>query len=83
MSKYMSEAYFSSGYEPAIPKAATGIFFSALTMRIRRILDTLEKWQVRAAQRRELLELDDRMLTDIGANRIDAWNEGTKPFWRD
>ena len=83
MSKFMSETYFSADYGQAPAKATAGTFISALADNIRRCLHTLEQWNDRAAQRRSLLELDDRMLTDIGIGRADAWTEGTKPFWRD
>ncbi|HCB13036.1 MAG TPA: DUF1127 domain-containing protein [Gammaproteobacteria bacterium] len=33
-------------------------------------------------QRRDLLALDDAMLKDIGISRVDALQEGNKPFWR-
>lgn len=33
--------------------------------------------------RKDLLRLDDRMLADIGLNRVEAWFEGDKPFWQD
>ncbi len=39
-------------------------------------------WQ-RQRQRSRLLELDDRLLKDIGISRVDAMGEGGKPFWRD
>ena len=39
-------------------------------------------WMERARQRRELAELSDRMLRDIGLTRTDAWAEADKPFWR-
>lgn len=35
----------------------------------------------RQLQRRILLELDDRMLADIGVSREEAEAEGRKPFW--
>ncbi len=82
MSKCMSETYFLAGYVPAPPKAAAGISFTALAGSIRRLLDALGEWHARAAQRRRLLALDDRMLSDIGISRADAWKEGSKPFWR-
>lgn len=47
-----------------------------LAERIARILDRL-------AQRRRLLALDDRMLSDIGRSRADAEAEWSKPWWRD
>ena len=33
-------------------------------------------------QRRALLRLDDAMLKDLGLSRVDALQEGNKPFWR-
>ena len=36
----------------------------------------------RARQRRQLRELSDHMLRDIGLTRADAWAEAEKPFWR-
>ena len=40
-------------------------------------------WYERARQRRQLARLDDRLLRDIGLNRIDAAREADKPFWRE
>ncbi|TVO73610.1 MAG: DUF1127 domain-containing protein [Sedimenticola selenatireducens] len=37
----------------------------------------------RKRQRNALLKLDDRMLSDIGVNRAEADNEGSKPFWKE
>jgi uncharacterized protein YjiS (DUF1127 family) len=31
-------------------------------------------------QRQQLLALDDRMLSDIGVSRADAWNEARRPL---
>ena len=39
-------------------------------------------WLDRARQRRQLRELSDAMLRDIGLTRADAWAESAKPFWR-
>ena len=39
-------------------------------------------WLERARQRRQLRELSDHMLRDIGLTRADAWAESEKPFWR-
>jgi len=36
----------------------------------------------RAQQRRELFELDDTLLRDIGINRLEARAEAAKPLWR-
>jgi uncharacterized protein YjiS (DUF1127 family) len=45
-------------------------------------LDALGDWQVRAAERRTLMTLDDRALHDLGMNRGSADAEASKPFWR-
>jgi uncharacterized protein YjiS (DUF1127 family) len=37
-----------------------------------------ERWR----QRRLLLELDDRLLADIGLSRREALKEARKPFWK-
>lgn len=42
----------------------------------------LAQWHERAMQRRQLSELDDRLLADIGVTRIDAGHESAKPFWQ-
>jgi uncharacterized protein YjiS (DUF1127 family) len=47
--------------------------------RCRSLWDT---WQQRARQRRQLAELDDRQLDDIGISRAEALCEAAKPFWR-
>ena len=39
-------------------------------------------WLDRAQGRRDLSELDDRLLADIGISREDALWEAGKPFWR-
>lgn len=46
-----------------------------------RIVSLLERWGERGRQRRALLALDDRLLSDIGLSRADAEREGRKPFW--
>jgi len=47
-----------------------------------KILDRLLLWHDLAKQRRQLSELDDRLLSDIGIDRIDADQESRKPFWQ-
>lgn len=39
-------------------------------------------WQERADQRHQLANLDDRMLADIGVDRVTIAAETGKPFWR-
>jgi uncharacterized protein YjiS (DUF1127 family) len=36
----------------------------------------------RSRQRRQLLEMDDRQLKDIGVTRAEAELEGRKPIWK-
>ncbi|HZD26482.1 MAG TPA: DUF1127 domain-containing protein [Alphaproteobacteria bacterium] len=47
-----------------------------------RLLHLLLAWQERASQRHQLAELDERLLQDMGLNRLDVWQETRKPFWR-
>jgi len=49
---------------------------------VARALDTLLAWQSRAAERRQLAELSDRELFDMGLDRATAIGEAGKPFWR-
>jgi uncharacterized protein YjiS (DUF1127 family) len=50
--------------------------------RLVRALDAVLLWHERTRQRRQLLQLDDAMLRDIGVGRADALGEAGKPFWR-
>lgn len=49
------------------------------------LLEVVAAWsqRVRVRERRQLLTLDERMLKDIGASRVDAWQEANKPFRRE
>lgn len=47
-----------------------------------RVMRTLMVWYERSRQRRAALELDHRILRDIGLNRTDVLAEAQKPFWR-
>jgi len=47
-----------------------------------RMGDTLHVWHERVVARRELAELDDYMLHDIGLTRTDVIREVEKPFWQ-
>jgi len=49
---------------------------------IRRAVDVVLVWHQRARERRQLLELSDHMLRDIGISRSDAIGEAERPFWR-
>jgi uncharacterized protein YjiS (DUF1127 family) len=47
-----------------------------------RIAEVGLTWFDRAHQRRQLCELSDHMLRDVGLTRADVWAECAKPFWR-
>lgn len=48
----------------------------------RRHLGRLNAILQRRKQRRQLLQLDNRMLKDLGLSRADAVREGSKRFWQ-
>ncbi len=48
-----------------------------------RLFATVVTWQQRYELRRHLLELDARLLEDIGLSRAQARHEAAKPFWKD
>ncbi len=50
-------------------------------IRLTAILETLLEWWQRCEERRQLLELDERLLKDIGVSRAEATEEARKPFW--
>jgi uncharacterized protein YjiS (DUF1127 family) len=53
-----------------------------IAARARRAFSALLAWQERAAMRRGLARMDDRLLRDIGLTRADVRRELGKPFWR-
>jgi uncharacterized protein YjiS (DUF1127 family) len=40
------------------------------------------EWRRRLRERRELADMCERSLRDIGLSRYDALHEASKPFWR-
>ena len=46
-----------------------------------RAIELFLGWREVARQRRSLLELDERLLKDIGNTRADALREASRPFW--
>ncbi len=61
---------------------AASTAWQRVVVRIAALPDTLYTWQARYANRQRLLAMDDRMLSDMGIGRCEAWREGRKPFWR-
>lgn len=57
------------------PRPRMGALWSVLC-------DLIAVWHARARQRRDLAELEPRLLRDIGLSRIDAILEAAKPFWQ-
>ena len=49
----------------------------------RRVADRVAMWEKRIADRGHLASLDDRLLRDMGLNRLDVTQESQKPFWKD
>ena len=45
------------------------------------VFEALEKGMVRQRTRLQLAKLDERMLQDVGLNRVDVERETNKPFW--
>ena len=63
--------------EPWLPRA-----WQALHAALMAAADTISIWRERTRMRRQLLLLDDRLLRDIGIDRLQAQSEAAKPFWR-
>ena len=57
-------------------------FQSAIVAAVTPIVDLLATWHRRVADRRQLQDLDDQTLRDIGLARGDVEIEAGKPFWR-
>ncbi len=46
-------------------------------------IEVIKFWQRRSQERRQLVELEDRFLEDMGISRSQAFAEAAKPFWQD
>lgn len=47
-----------------------------------RLVETLHVWRERQVQRRQLAQLTERELHDVGLSWSDIAYEAEKPFWR-
>lgn len=50
--------------------------------RIQQLLALLHLWQQRSRSRRQLAQLDPRLLADTGISAVERQVELSKPFWR-
>jgi uncharacterized protein YjiS (DUF1127 family) len=68
-----------------IPAYSIGIRVSsaAIANFLDRAMATIRIWRERVHQRRQLQQLSDRDLRDIGISRLDAKAEYGKPFWQE
>jgi len=57
-------------------------FSNRLSGLLASLAETSDIWIERLQQRRELAELDSRMLDDIGLDKAAVERELAKPFWR-
>ena len=57
------------------------VFWSSVGHPVKRLFATVVAWQQRYELRHHLLEMDDRLLDDIGLSRAQARKEAAKPFW--
>ena len=48
----------------------------------RSVRAVIRRWVARSRERRELGELEDHVLADIGISRAEAWREARKWFWQ-
>lgn len=49
---------------------------------VRYVQDSLSIWSQRSQQRRQLREMEEHLLRDIGKDFLEAKQESDKPFWR-
>ena len=53
-----------------------------LLKRLRKLLSVINQYRQNVHQRRQLSQLPDYLLKDIGVTRADALKESEKPFWK-
>jgi len=68
---------------PMIPVSRLPALRSTLAALLGTLGATLRTWQIRVRQRRELRDLDDAVLRDVGISRAQARFSAEKPFWRE
>ncbi len=79
----MTNVQYSTLQSPAVDASRSALDAIAGLARLPlAILETLLVWQERGQQRRHLVALDDRLLSDMGISRAEAAREAAIPFWR-
>ena len=75
----MSRTYTTVRYgQPTLSyRPLTAILGSVL-----RTASLLNVWEKRMVERQNLADMDDRILRDMGIDRMSANQEAEKPFWR-
>ena len=67
---------------PCIEQPLNG-FWQHIGNLLRRIGNTITRWDQLSQQRRQLREMDDRLLADIGLSQVDVERIAGKQFWND
>lgn len=80
----MGTIYGLGSFEAALSRIVVKTVWAAYKtgLMLNRAVAAVETWQGRRRERRQLLELDTRLLRDIGLTRVDIDLETRKPFWR-
>jgi len=78
----VSPAHQAITSKPLYEQVAPLNFNPGITIFLRKGLSLLGRWSRRIEERRALLSLDERMLTDLGIEPHQAREEAAKPFWR-
>ncbi|KZZ60954.1 hypothetical protein A3762_14870 [Oleiphilus sp. HI0125] len=74
-----------SAFERVVSARCVVRIFKLAKLRLqnKRLLEIVSLYVQRAQQRRQLAQLDQRALSDIGLSRADVLNEANKPFWKE
>ncbi len=67
---------------PCIEQQLNG-YWQHLGNILKRIGNTIVRWDQLSQQRRQLREMDDRLLSDIGLSKADVQRIAGKRFWDD
>ncbi|MBB4285487.1 DUF1127 domain-containing protein [Roseospira goensis] len=64
-----------------LPAAVAAARHRAMRTFVQTVTHQVTVWRRRACTRRQLRNMDERLLRDIGLSRELARDEGDKPFW--